>query len=159
MTAAMTPGTRVLVEAVVETVGAQGCVSVTVGDLTKQVVVLRQEAVHAPMSDAEVLRKALEEIVDAHVPSQPMTSDDDELTWAHKHVGKLRGIALAAIRAVAAPKPTLLYAAKLSADAMEGLLSAAIEIGGLPPNFGQTKAARRELAALREAIAREEAAR
>jgi hypothetical protein len=41
---------------------------------------------------------ALQEIADSHIPDQPGDSAGDELVWAQRHVGKLRGIALNALR-------------------------------------------------------------
>lgn len=44
------------------------------------------------------LEAALREIADSHIPSQPATSAGDDLVWAQRHVGRLRGIALAALK-------------------------------------------------------------
>jgi hypothetical protein len=41
---------------------------------------------------------ALQEIADSHIPDQPAHDAGDELSWAQRHVGKLRGIALLALR-------------------------------------------------------------
>lgn len=41
--------------------------------------------------------EALQEIADSHIPDQPAASPGDELYWAQRHVGTLRGIAQRAI--------------------------------------------------------------
>lgn len=43
------------------------------------------------------MRAALQEIADSHIPDQPAAAGGDDLVWAQRHVGKLRGIALAAL--------------------------------------------------------------
>lgn len=42
--------------------------------------------------------EALQEIADSHIPDQPAAFGGmDDATWAKRHVGRLRGVALAAI--------------------------------------------------------------
>lgn len=47
---------------------------------------------------AAKFERALREISDASIPDQPATDEGDALSWAARHVGKLRGIARAALR-------------------------------------------------------------
>ena len=51
----------------------------------------------AARAEVARLREALEEIERGHIPSMPMTETVDELTWAQMWVGRLRGIARAAL--------------------------------------------------------------
>jgi len=52
--------------------------------------------------DKARLRVAVEALgeVDQHIPDQPASADGDELLWARRHVGKLRGIARAALATI-----------------------------------------------------------
>lgn len=52
---------------------------------------------HALQEQIEALTAVLQEIADAHIPDQPASAAGDELSWAQRHVGKLRGLAMAAI--------------------------------------------------------------
>jgi hypothetical protein len=47
---------------------------------------------------APELYEALQKIADSHIPDAPSDSVGDELVWAQRHVGKLRGFAERALR-------------------------------------------------------------
>jgi len=58
---------------------------------------------------AEIMENALRDIVAAHVPDQPASSQADETTWVMQHVGTIRAIAKNALdrmRATALAPPT-----------------------------------------------------
>ena len=61
------------------------------------------EAVAKPYALMNELLEALQEIADAHLPSQPAASGLDDLSWAMRHIGRLRGIAMAAVAKAESP--------------------------------------------------------
>jgi hypothetical protein len=48
---------------------------------------------------AAKFERALRQIAESHIPDQPASSDVDELTWAKRHVARLRLIATKAMEA------------------------------------------------------------
>lgn len=59
--------------------------------------------------NVEIMESALRDIVAAHVPDQPASSQVDETSWVMQHVGKIRAIAKNALdraRATAPAQPT-----------------------------------------------------
>lgn len=75
-----------------------GC-KLNLRDVAEAVLLDIWQAGYAPTSGDPGLLAALQEIADSHIPSQPMDSGGDDLVWAQRHVGRLRGIAAAAIAA------------------------------------------------------------
>ena len=49
------------------------------------------------MQKSDIMRTALLDIKQAHVPDQPMSSAGNELSWVMSHVGMIRNIATVAL--------------------------------------------------------------